>query len=458
MIALPESFMKKMTALMGEDEARTFFATYEQDRALGLRVNPLKIEPEQLRALSGFHLQPIPFCSNGFYYQEEDAPGKHPYHQAGLYYIQEPSAMFVADTLAPQPGERVLDLCAAPGGKSTQLAARMKNSGLLIANEPYPKRAKALSENIERMGITNAVVTNEMPERLADYFPGYFDKVLVDAPCSGEGMFRKDPEAATYWSPAHVAECAALQEHILEDAYVMLRTEGTLVYSTCTFAPEEDERMIAALLKKHPDLELLPIEKYANVSDGRPQWADDEQSLTKTARLWPHLLRGEGHFVAKLRKHGSASSRKQKNAASAKENTLSDYRAFEEQTLCEKLAGSFHWLGRQLFLLPNACPDLGKLKVVRAGLHLGEQKKNRFEPNHALALALLSDLFQNQYALSASDQRWDSYLRGETLPLTHARKGWTVVTIDGYPLGWGKAAGGQLKNSYPKGLRRRGLK
>ncbi|MCO7175322.1 RsmF rRNA methyltransferase first C-terminal domain-containing protein [Sporolactobacillus kofuensis] len=459
MLSLPEAFRTKITTMMGAEEAALFFETYQQNRAVGLRVNPLKVTGEQLMERPEFHLQPIPFCQTGYYYEEHDLPGKHPFHQAGLYYIQEPSAMFVAETLGAEPGDHVLDLCAAPGGKSTQIAASMQNSGLLISNEPYPKRAKALSENIERMGITNTVVTNETPERLAHYFPGYFDKILVDAPCSGEGMFRKDPDAMQYWSPDHVADCARLQAQILDQAYLMLRSGGVLVYSTCTFSPEEDEQMIEQLLEKYPDLELLPIEKSFGVADGRPQWTRSKQDeLSKTARLWPHHLQGEGHFVAKLLKKSETESRRNKTAVSAKPSELSDFQQFEKAVLAKKLDGIFHFSGNQLFLLPFDCPDFGKLKVIRFGLHLGEQKKNRFEPNHALALALPSSAFQQQLALHYTENQWDSYLRGETLPLTDNIKGWTVVTIDGFPLGWGKAAGGILKNFYPKGLRRRGLK
>lgn len=447
-----------MTRLLGP-ESEYFFKTYDQKRAFGLRANLLKTSGKQLKRLLEFHLKPVPFCPSGFYYQEADEPGKHPFHQAGLYYIQEPSAMFVAETLDAKPGERVLDLCAAPGGKSTQIAVSMQNRGLLVSNEIYPKRAKSLSENIERMGITSALVTNETPERLAEYFPGNFDKILVDAPCSGEGMFRKDPDAAQYWSLDHVRECAALQSQILDHAYSMLREEGILVYSTCTFSPEEDEQMIDHFLKKYPDMEVLPIEKTGGVEDGRPQWTDSANSeLRKTARLWPHHLDGEGHFVARLQKHGTSLTKRIKSVPSVKESLLKDYRQFEKQTLAEKLAGSFYFAGNQLFILPDGCPEFSKLKVIRAGLHLGEQKKNRFEPNHALALAMPARSFQSTFPLESSGTDWDHYLRGETLPVPASLKGWTAVTIDGFTLGWGKAAGGTLKNFYPKGLRLRGLK
>lgn len=444
---------------MGEKESAAFFRTYQEQRAFGLRANPLKITPGVWAKRSGFHLKPVSFCPSGFYYEEADEPGKHPFHQAGLYYIQEPSAMFVAEQIGALPGEKVLDLCAAPGGKSTQIAAAMDNKGLLVANEIYPKRARALSENIERMGITNALVTNETPERLADYFPGYFDKILVDAPCSGEGMFRKDPEAAEYWSTGHVRECAALQSKILDQAYRMLGAGGILVYSTCTFSPEEDEQMIDSLLTKYPDLELLPIEKTGGIEDGRTEWTESENPvISRTARLWPHRLSGEGHFVAKLQKYGDRTAQKARPAKSAKEVLLKDYRLFENEVLAEKMKGNFFFAGNHLFLLPGSCPDFTGLKVIRAGLHLGEQKKNRFEPNHALALALPGQAFRSTFAITFEDGDWETYLRGETLPAPAKIKGWSAVVIDGFPLGWGKAAGGILKNYYPKGLRRRALK
>ncbi|MFT8318966.1 MAG: RsmF rRNA methyltransferase first C-terminal domain-containing protein [Sporolactobacillus sp.] len=455
-MVLPEDFIHKMDSLLGANEAEPFFASFEKERAWGLRANPLKISPQDLAQLSEFHLKPIPFCPTGYYFHPSDHPGRHPFHQAGLYYIQEPSAMFVAESLGARPGEKVLDLCAAPGGKSTQIAGAMANTGLLVSNEIFPKRARILSENIERMGIRNALVTNETPERLADYFPGYFDKILVDAPCSGEGMFRKDPDAASYWSSDHVNECAALQAQILDKAYQMLRIGGILVYSTCTFSPEENEQVIDKFLSVHPDLSLLPLEKSNNIADGRPEWALTKNSeLKKAARLWPHRLTGEGHFVAKLQKHGESLSSRQRKSVTAKAPFLADYREFEQAALTNSLQGSFYLSGNQLYLLPEDCPEFRSLHVIRAGVHLGELKKNRFEPNHALALAFPASQFHSLIELEIANGSCAQYLRGETLPVPDSRKGWTIVTISGYPLGWGKASAAILKNFYPKGLRRR---
>lgn len=453
---LPEAFIDKMSRLLG-DEAESFFSALREKRTLGLRVNSLKLTPEQLKKKSSFHLTPIPFCPTGCYYDAADAPGKHPYHQAGLYYIQEPSTMAAAEVLDAQPDEHVLDLCAAPGGKSTQIAAMMQNRGLMISNDIVSKRARALSENIERLGLVNTVVTSETPEHLATYFPGYFDRILVDAPCSGEGMFRKNLQAAAYWSPRHVDECADQQRRILEQAMRLLRPGGTLVYSTCTFSPEEDEQQIDALLHRHEELTMMPIVKKGNIADGRPEWTDsNNRELKKAVRLWPHRLAGEGHFIAKLKKSPAAGGDlvSPKLARGAKDAELKDYRTFERQTLTEPLDGTFYFSGNQLFLLPSGCPDLHRLKVIRPGLHLGEQKKKRFEPNHALALALPAERFQRCRPLEGND--WRHYLHGETLPAP-ALRGWSAATIDGYPLGWGKAAGGILKNFYPKGLRLQGI-
>ncbi|MFT8872229.1 MAG: RsmB/NOP family class I SAM-dependent RNA methyltransferase [Sporolactobacillus sp.] len=452
---LPDLFIKKMTHLLGAAEAGVFFSSYDKPRHFGLRVNTLKTTAHDFVQLFPQPLQPVAFCSNGFYYSAEARPGTHPFHQAGLYYIQEPSAMYAADCLDAQPGECVLDLCAAPGGKATQLAAAMSNQGLLVVNEIFPKRAKILSENIERCGVRHALVTNDAPETLAACFPNFFDKILIDAPCSGEGMFRKDPQAANYWSPAHVEDCAQLQATILEQAYRLLKPGGTLVYATCTFSPEENEQTIERTLLAHPDLSVVPLKKKGGIADGRPEWSlSGRDDLTYAARLWPHRLAGEGHFVCKLTKEEQiinckAAPKMFKNSAAPP----GDYRAFEQETLHQPIDGSFWLSGSQLYLLPSHCPDFRRLHVLRAGLHLGTLKTNRFEPNHALALALSSGDFIRTEALNS--ERCARYLRGEALPGSEATKGWCVATLSGFPLGWMKSSGGLLKNGYPKGLRRR---
>lgn len=455
---LPADFIDKMQTLL-QNQAADFFNSYEQEKTNSLRVNTLKISVAQFKDLIPFPLKPVAFCPTGFYYDGDQQPGKHPLHQAGLYYIQEASAMLPAQILAPQRHEKVLDLCAAPGGKSTYLAALMNNTGLLVANEIHHKRVKSLAENIERLGITNCLVTNESPEHLAQMFPGYFDKILVDAPCSGEGMFRKDPEAVNYWSNQHVQRCAAMQAAILESAYTMLRPGGTLVYSTCTFSPEENEQTIENFLSNHADMRLLPIEKQHGIKAGVVEWTKhNTTTIANAARLWPHHLKGEGHFVAKLHKLGESFTREltqpQSNITPEQwqlfHRFCSDFLNIDfnrEQIIAVK---------NQLHLLPEYCPPLTGLKVLRCGLHLGELKKNRFEPNHALAMALKQNQARYRLELPLDGDEWKKYLRGETLPSEQDR-GWLLLTLAGFPIGWGKEVKGVVKNFYPKGLRIPGL-
>ena len=298
---LPEAFQKKMKAILGE-EYDDFLAGFEKPRHYGLRVNTAKITVEEFKELVPFHLTQIPWVENGFYYEEEDAPTRHPYYYAGLYYIQEPSAMTTASRLPVGPGERVLDLCAAPGGKATELGAKLFGEGLLVANDISASRVKALLKNIEVMGIPNSFLLNEVPAKIAEQFPAYFDKILVDAPCSGEGMFRKNPEAARVWSEEKPPECAKMQREIVKQAISMLKPGGMMIYSTCTFSPEENEQIIAWVLREFPEMQLIPMKGYEGFSEGRPDLADGNPELKKCVRIWPHHMDGEGHFVALMQK------------------------------------------------------------------------------------------------------------------------------------------------------------
>ena len=347
--------------------------------------------------------------------------------------------MAPAALLEPRPGERVLDLCAAPGGKSTQLARAMEGRGILVCNEIHPKRARILSGNIERLGISNALVLNESPERLAERLPGWFDRVLVDAPCSGEGMFRKEEAALTDWSEDTVAMCAARQKTILTSAAKLVRPGGRLVYSTCTFAPEENEDMIEAFLEARPD--FLPVPMDA------PWFSPGLRNLPGTYRLWPHLLRGEGQFAAVLQRTGSPET-----PVSVPQPT--EALPPESRELLLQLpalpAGGAVRFGETVFLVPPDTPELRGLRVLRAGLELGQLKKGRFEPAHALAL--WPETADNCVSFPAGSPEIARYLHGETLPTE--RQGWVLVQVDGYGLGWGKGAAGVLKNHYPKGLRR----
>ena len=449
---LPEPFEKKMAQLLG-NEAEEFFAIYREERTAGLRINPLKISEGEWERINPFPLQQIPYVKYGYYYPYEQVePGKHPYHYAGLYYIQEPSAMFVAAQLDAKPGEKILDLCAAPGGKSTQIGAAMNGHGILVSNDIHPKRARALSENMERFGITNAIVVNESPARLAANLPGYFDKILVDAPCSGEGMFRKDPEAIQYWSEEHVLQCSNKQLEILQAAYTL---GGILVYSTCTFSPEENEQIIEQFLRMYPDVILVDIPKKGGIEPGRVEWTKTQLTeITKTARLWPHRIKGEGHFVAKLQKTAPTKETRYKPIISDKKTKkFKEFDQFVERYLQNITFSNLQQFGNQLYSVPADCPAFSGLKVLRWGLHLGELKKNRFEPNHALALALRKNEVKQTLELSSRESQWLDYVKGMTLPGTGDLSGWVLVTIDGFSLGWGKEAGGMIKNFYPKGLR-----
>ena len=439
---LPEAFLSRMEQQL-QAEFPAFLSSYDRPRNAGLRFNPLKAEtPPSVP----FSLTPIPWEPNGFYYPPDQRPGLHPWHDAGLYYLQEPSAMAPVTLLAPRPEERVLDLCAAPGGKSTQIAAAMGNRGLLVCNEIHPKRAAVLSQNIERMGISCALVLNEHPARLAERFAGYFDRILVDAPCSGEGMFRKETAAVTDWSLQTVQMCADRQTEILRSAAAMLRPGGRLVYSTCTFAPEEDEGTVSRFLSAHPDFALEAV-RSSLFSPGRPDWVPGcLPELSGAVRLWPHKLAGEGHFAAVLRRTAGEEHCPAEQSAPAFPAELSGF--LQENGICLP-EGTLVQFGQTLYLAPPALPCLSALKVVRPGLELGRLQKGRFEPAHALALWL------HQAAQTADfppeSREISAYLRGQTLP--GAQRGWTLITAGGLSLGWAKGSGGILKNHYPKGLR-----
>jgi len=451
---LPRDFLEKMTGLLG-NEFKQFLKSYEENRAQGLRVNTLKVSLEEFQRISPFTLSKIPWVKEGFYYEEEDRPGKHPYHDAGLYYIQEPSAMAAAELLDPQPGEKVLDLCAAPGGKTTHIATKMKQQGFLLTNEIHPARARILSQNVERMGITNAVVTNETPARLAARFPGYFDRIMVDAPCSGEGMFRKDPEARTEWSPENVDLCSTRQQEILENAAVMLRPGGRLVYSTCTFSPEENEGTISQFLRQNTDFTIEEVQVYEGFNRGRADWVSEPAArIENTIRIWPQRVQGEGHYLAVLRKTDGEEKqgRRKYPKTVSDQKLLKSFFDFAEDTLQETPKGEFLLFGDQLYIIPREMLALDQLKVIRPGWHLGTIKKNRFEPSHALALALKGDQVKRVWSLEKDARDMLAYLKGESLT-ADGPKGWYLIEVDGYSIGWGKLSDHVLKNHYPKGLR-----
>ena len=428
---LPELFLKRMEMQLGK-EFPAFLDSLERPRAVALRLNPLKGEAPELP----FSTEPVPWEPNGWYYDPEARPGLHPWHEAGVYYLQEASAMAPVTLLDPQPGELVCDLCAAPGGKTTQIAGRMAGEGFLLCNEINPKRAKILSRNIERMGVANAMVTNEHPDTLARKYPGMFDRVLIDAPCSGEGMFRKEEAAVTDWSPETVQMCAHRQAQILDSGAALVRPGGRLVYSTCTFATEENEETVAAFLERHPEFTAEQVDApwFAKGPDG-------------SFRMWPHKLLGEGHFAAVLRKTGEGEGEVKPAAG---ERLPKEWTEFARQLGITLPSGKAVLFGQSLYWAPEAMPDIRGVKVLRPGLELGEVKKGRFEPAHALALWLKTAAAVQDYPVDSSELR--AYLHGETPPSTAT--GWCLVTVGGFSLGWGKGDGKILKNHYPKGLRR----
>ena len=538
---LPQEFLERMEHMLGE-EYPAFLQSYEEPRKFGLRVNTMKISVEEFQRLAPFHLTPIPWIPNGFYYEREDDPARHPFYYAGLYYLQEPSAMTPASVLPVMPGEHVLDLCAAPGGKATALGAKLAGEGLLVANDISASRAKALLKNLEIFGIRNSFVTNAYPAKLAEQFAGAFDKILVDAPCSGEGMFRKDLANARVWSLEKVKECAKTQHEIIRQAVSMLKPGGLLLYSTCTFSPEENEQTIASLLQEHPELQLVELPWYEGFAHGRPELADGNPELTKCVRIFPHRMAGEGHFLALLykKKDGEAdtelrlsemmevqlsdctsvenmqmeisittlqqntsgenfveqseqeaqdinkkrkrktmdvdnlnlngkargkdknSARERLNSVGKKSGVQSDEAVLEEflQDIAPEAGYTFADMdirNGQVYYIQNRVPAGRGIPFLRNGLYFGELRKGRFEPSQSLAMALRASDYASVLDFPQADERVRRYLGGETIDVEDLpcarKKGWQLVCVDGYPLGWGKLVNGTLKNKYHPGWR-----
>lgn len=427
---LPEKFIERMKKQLPETEWAAFFACYDKKPFKGVRLNPLRGSRCALKPLLPFLGAPVAWEENG-YYTNAERVGADPFHFAGVFYSQEPSAMCAAPLLEVKAGEKVLDLCSAPGGKGTQLACAMDGKGIIVLNEPISSRAKILSHNVERMGVKNAVVLNEYPATLASKFTGYFDKILVDAPCSGEGMFRKNAEEAlAEWSEENVATCAERQAQILDEATKMLRAGGRLVYSTCTFSTEEDEGQVCNYLKKHPEMRLIKQEK-----------------------LYPHKVDGEGHFVALFEKgSGEEVSGLKEIKPSVSKATEKAYREFEKAFFTAPYALRLHEINGVLYELPEGVFDWKGLQTLRVGVRLGEMKNGRFEPSHSLVMSVKRSECKNAVDLSAEDTRVTKYLRGETVD-SQTQNGWCAVFVEGQPLGLGKAVNGVIKNHLPKGLR-----
>ncbi len=449
----PIKFSERMKMLIG-DEYENFLRSYDTKINQGIRINTLKCRDTDAVAEKLGALGRVEWCSDGYYAEKASLSGNHPYHAAGVFYFQEPSAMSAAEGLPLPENPRILDLCAAPGGKTTHIGARMKNKGLLISNEIIPKRVAVLAENIERMGLTNTIVTSESPSKLSEKFPAFFDGIIVDAPCSGEGMFRKEPQAVAEWSVAHTLSCAERQKNILDDAYKMLKTGGYIMYSTCTFSFDENEKIVQYMVEKY-NMEICDIPCLSCLSDGIGSFP----GIEKCRRVFPHKQNGEGHFAALLQKAENTPPAEDKKKKRDKkgvgtDNTLDSaiklYREFEKKTLKKDVKGEFTLFGDNLYLLPEKL-DTSGLKILRCGLHLGEIKRNRFEPSHALSHAFQAEDFKNILRLDCDSAEIKKYMHGETIDCD--LNGWCVVCADGYGIGWGKTSGGILKNHYPKGLR-----
>jgi 16S rRNA C967 or C1407 C5-methylase (RsmB/RsmF family)/NOL1/NOP2/fmu family ribosome biogenesis protein len=489
---LPEAFVARMRQLLGP-EAPAFLDSYRRPAERAVRANPLKLDPAELAGLLGIDADPVPWCREACFLPEGVRVGGSLAHAAGLCYVQEPSALAVGEALDPRPGERVLDLAAAPGGKATLVAGRLDDRGVVVANEVQRGRVQALADNLDRWGSWRTVIAGENVARLADRLPGAFDRVLLDAPCSGEGLFRRNPAAAAQWRPGHVRGNAERQRGLLADAARLVRPGGVLVYSTCTFAPEENEHQVAGFLATHPGWQLADIPWRDGYTPARPDWAPDgPPELARAVRLWPHHLRGEGHFIAKLTGPGAAEAgapasgapgagapapRARGNLAArdraprrgrvadrgdgrrrlstapaaslpAGPAGLDAWRGFAEDALAVGVPAAV--VGERAYSVPDEELAAAGVRLVRPGLLLGRARPGRFEPAHALAMAAGPTVARRVRELDEDEAA--GWVRGETLD-AHGLAGWILVTWRGWPLGWGRGAGGVLKNHYPKGLR-----
>ena len=471
MADLPQSFLDSMKEILGEDY-EAFLAGFDGQRQYGLRVNTLKMNLEEFERIAPFHLKKVPWISNGYFYEAEDVPAKHPFYSAGLYYLQEPSAMTPASRLKVQPGERVLDLCAAPGGKATELGAALQGEGLLVANDINTARARALLRNLELFGISNSFVTNEPPHVLAERFPEFFHKIMVDAPCSGEGMFRKNPAVVDSWQEKGPEYFSKLQREIIVQAADMLLPGGMMFYSTCTFSPLENEKTITHLLKERPDMEVIPMEDYEGFAEGLTSYRGEvfDESCKLCRRIWPHKMSGEGHFMALLHKKNGTPQQVQQTVSQSsiwwkkckglnKEQKAAAEDFFSHVNIAYDVS-RIDVRGDNLYYLPAPQYDGRGLHFLRNGLFMGEFKKKRFEPSQPFALALHAQDFDQVLDFPADDERLSRYLRGETLDVSDLiagekkRKGWQLVMVAGHPLGFGKLVNNNLKNKYPAGWRK----
>lgn len=458
---LPITFEEKMKSLLGDTEYEAYLKCFDEPRHYGLRVNTQKISVEDFLKIAPWPLTPVPWISNGFYYDGSMyQPAKHPYYYAGLYYLQEPSAMTPADRLPIEPGDRVLDVCAAPGGKATELGAKLKGEGVLVANDISNSRARGLLKNLELFGIGNMLVISEEPGKLTEFFPEYFDKILIDAPCSGEGMFRKEKKMVKAWEEHGPEFFSRLQQSIITQAASMLRPGGMLLYSTCTFDPLENERTIEYLLSRYPEFEICEMDGYEGFEKGRPELTENHISdIDKTVRIFPHKMKGEGHYLALLKKGNVRSEQEERkqNGKKGGKKIPEELSVFFEDLNFSLDPSRLDLREERVYYMPEDLPALKGVRFLRSGLLLGELKKKRFEPSQALAMSLKKNDYKKVLDLPLSDDRVIKYLKGETLDVEDLvaakEKGWYLVCVDGYPLGFGKLAFQTLKNKYLPGWR-----
>lgn len=445
---LPEKFTDNMKKLLGSDY-ESYIASFSEPRHYGLRVNTLKTDTQYIEKHTDFLKGSVPWCETGYYYDGEKRPAKHPFYYAGLYYIQEPSAMAPVETLDIKEGERVLDICAAPGGKSTQIAAKLNGKGVLVTNDISPSRAGALVKNIELSGVRNNITLSDKPEKISSRFVGFFDKILVDAPCSGEGMFRKEPDTIKSWNEEKIEFCVNAQRDILESCAKMLRPGGRLVYSTCTFAPLENEKTINGFLDSHSDFDIIDIPKNYGFMPGMPECIGGRESLKGAARLFPFKLKGEGHFMCLMEKRGESERKGNTPAPKPADKRMDIFERFCDENIKTVFNGNFIIHKDSLFLQPYGIPDIRGIRTARSGWHLGDFKKDRFEPSYALASALKKEEAVLTADFTASGTEVIKYLKGETLEFDSDKSGYCLVTTDGFSLGWAKLVNGRLKNKYP---------
>ena len=375
-----------------------------------------------------------------------------------MIYVQDPGAMAALSALDIEDGWWVLDMCASPGGKATQAAGKIGKDGFLFANEFVPKRAKTIVSNIERLGIQNAIVTSLDTRELPKMFSEVFDLVICDAPCSGEGMFRKSCPATEEWSEKNVVECAERQTSILNNAPTLVKEGGYLIYSTCTYSVEENEGVVDAFLSENPEFKLVPVKKALREStaDGIAFEGARSSDLHLTRRFYPHKSQGEGQFVALMKKNESKGKKQgilYKNAGKspAREENEIVRKFFSENLICapdETLIKH-----QDKLVLINSNVAIPERSVFSAGVLLGEIRKGVLHPHHQFFSAY-GTLMKRRETLTLSDPRLAAYIRGEEIEARDfSGNGYCAVMLYDTPIGGGKASGGVIKNHYPKGLR-----